>query len=863
MNRYAGILMTAMLLLLTMTAGAQVPRPAEVLGFTPGADYKIADNSQLSNYYHQLARTSKRVKLIEIGKSVQGRPLLLLFISSEKNLQKLDQWRSISRDLSLAKIDEAKARTLAATGKAIVWIDAGMHASEKACAQMAPELAYKIATEETTEMQHIRDQVITLLMPVMNPDGLDIVATWYRGQLGTPYETSSPPWLWHPYIGHDNNRDWFMNNMPESDAVSRVLYREWYPQIVYNHHQSAPSWTRIFIPPFSNPVNPNIHPGITTGVNLVGAAMANRFAMSKMPGVISQVNFDMWWNGGMRTVPYFHNQIGILTETAHATPTPRKYAEKSMPETVGGGTLTTGAHINYPYPWKGGESHFRDAIDYMLTASMAVLNLAAERREQYLYNIYKMGRDAIENKEAAYAYIIPAAQWDRGESEQLMNILLKGGIEIQRADNAFTAGGRHYAAGTYIIYGAQAFRPYIIDLLQKQNYPDQRLYPGGPPDPPYDLAGWTLPMQFGVKVDTVHAAFTASATPVKDSVVYTTTHAAGKSYGVLLPVQENSSIKAVNLLGAKGAAVYRTGGTVTVDGNKYTSGSYVVACTAAMPEVPEALLKQAGATAVYLQQKPDAPMKLLAPARIGLYKSWVANMDEGWTRWMLQQYYFAVDTLHDQDLKADSLRKYSAIIIPDQEPAGILSGYRKGSMPDAFTGGMGMEGMLALKKYTETGGTVLAFDRACNALIQQFGLPVRDLVDDLTSDKFYIPGSLLRIEPDTSHPLAYGMQDYAAASFNKSRAFSVIKESVMGEGGTEPTVRAAEPAIRIVASYAKKDLLMSGWALNADKYIAGKAAMLEVKQGSGRVLLYAFRPQFRGQAHGTYKLIFNSLFREL
>lgn len=863
MNKNVRVITAAMLLLLTIMAGAQVPRPADVLGFTPGADYKIADYNQLSNYYRQLAQTSKRVKLVEIGRSVQGRPLLLLFISSEKNLQKLEQWRSISRDLSLAKIADAKARTLAATGKAVVWIDAGMHASEKACAQMAPELAYKIATEETAEMQQIREQVITLLMPVMNPDGLDIVTSWYRAQLGTPYETTSPPWLWHPYIGHDNNRDWFMNNMPESDAVSRVLYREWYPQIVYNHHQSAPSWTRIFIPPFSNPVNPNIHPGITTGVNLVGAAMANRFAMNRMPGVISQVNFDMWWNGGMRTVPYFHNQIGILTETAHATPTPRKYAQKSLPETVGGGTLTTGAHINYPDPWKGGESHFRDAIDYMLTASMAVLNLAAERKEQYLYNIYKMGRDAIENKEAAYAYIIPAEQWDGGESSQLMNVLWKGGVEIHRADKDFTAGGHSYAAGSYIVYGAQAFRPYLIDLLQKQVYPDQRLYPGGPPDPPYDLAGWTLPMQFGVQVDTVHHEFTAATTRIKDSIVYTAPAPIGKVWGILLPAQENNSVKAVNLLGAQGAAVYRTTGTVMVNGRTYAAGAFVVACTPAAAQLPDSLLQRAQATAIALQQKPEVAMKLLAPAKIGLYKSWMANMDEGWTRWLLQQYYFAVDTLHDQDMKPDRLRQYSAIIIPDQEPAGILAGYRKGSMPEIYTGGMGMEGMLALKKYAEQGGNLLAFDRACNALIQQLGLPVRDVVDELTSEKFYVPGSLLRIEPDTLHPLSYGMQGYAAASFNKSRAFTIIKESAMGEGGTEATARAAEPAIKIVASYARKDLLMSGWALNADKYVAGKAAMLEVKQGNGRVLLYAFRPQFRGQAHGTYKLIFNGLFKEL
>ena len=352
-------------LLTALTAGAQVPKPADVFGFEPGADYKLANYPMMFDYYQRLDKASDRVQMIEIGKSTLGKPLLLLFISSEENLKQLDRWRDTSEQLSRAKINEAKARQLATEGKAVVWLDAGLHASELACAQMMTELAYRIATEETSEMKKIRDQVITLVMPEMNPDGLDIMADWYRANLGTPYETTNPPWLYHHYVGHDNNRDWFMNNMPETKAVSEMLYTRWYPQIVYNHHQTSPSWTRIFIPPFADPVNPKIHPGVTTGVNLVGSAMANRFAMNKMPGVVSRLTFSMWWNGGMRTVPYFHNQIGILTETAHATPTPRYYPPDSMPKLVGRGVTasTSATEVFYPYPWKGGESHFRDAVN--------------------------------------------------------------------------------------------------------------------------------------------------------------------------------------------------------------------------------------------------------------------------------------------------------------------------------------------------------------------------------------------------------------------------------------------------------------------------------------------------------------------
>jgi len=447
----------AAILLLVTRLGAQVPHPADVYGFTPGDDYKLATYDQMLEYYQRLDAASDRVKMREIGKSVLGRPLLLLIISSEENMRQLEKWRNMSEQLARGRIDEETARRFATEGKSVAWIDGGLHATEVAHAQMTSLLAHKVATEETSEMQQIRENTILLLMPVMNPDGLDIVAAWYKRNLGTPFETTRPPWLYHHYVGHDNNRDWFMNNMPESKAVTQVIYNEWYPQIVYNHHQTSPSWTRIFLPPFKDPVNPNIHPGVTTGVNLVGSAMAHRFAVNNMPGVVSDVIFSMWWNGGMRTVPYFHNMVGILTETAHATPTPRFFDPDSMPKQIadrrGGGLPTSGMDIFYPNPWKGGVSHFRDPVNYMLTASMAVLRIASDRREQWLYNIYSMGRDAIKKGEtdSTFAYVISSDQWNSGEELSLVNLLQIGGVEIHRALKAFKAGGEEYSAGSFII----------------------------------------------------------------------------------------------------------------------------------------------------------------------------------------------------------------------------------------------------------------------------------------------------------------------------------------------------------------------------------------------------------------------------
>ena len=847
-------------------ASAQVPHPSDVFGFTPGDDYKLATYSQMLDYYQQLDAASDRVQMREIGTTVLGRSLLLLFISSEENLERLEHWRNVSEQLARARIDEETARRLAAEGKSITWIDGGLHASEVAHAQMTTLLAHRVATEETPEMQRIRDNTILLLMPVMNPDGLDIIASWYKHTLGTPFETTRPPWLYHYYVGHDNNRDWFMNNMPESQAVTQVLYNEWYPQIVYNHHQTSPSWTRIFLPPFADPVNPNIHPGVTTGVNMVGTAMANRFALKKMPGVVSGVIFSMWWNGGMRTVPYFHNMVGILTETAHATPSPRYFDPDSIPKMIagrrGGGHPTNGTNIFYPDPWEGGESRFRDPVKYMLTGSMAVLRIASDRREHWLYSIYAMGRDAIEKgeAEAPYAYVIPPEQWNDGEEQSLVNVLRIGGVEVQRATEAFQAGDQDYPAGSYVIYTAQAFRPYVVDLLEKQDYPDRRSTPNGPPEPPYDLAGWTLPMQMGVQVDRVEAAFEATTEPVTEPVSEEAGTVQGDGdYGYVFSHRPNASILAANRLLGDDEKVLWAGAAVEAQGQTFDAGTFVVEGSGASTRRRvEALAQDLGLDFYGIDAEPGA-LHALKPPKIGLYKSWRSNMDEGWTRWLLTDYAFDADTLHDADVRTADLSQYHAIVLPHQGVEGLLNGHMPGTMPEEYTGGLGLEGSVALKRYVEQGGTLVALDGASDFVIEQFGLPVENTVAGTSPNQFFIPGSLVRMTVDTDHPLAFGMEEEATASFVRSRAFKTVGLSGKGEGGREDLPAAPPPPVEVIAKYAKNDILMSGWALGEERHIGGMGAMMRVEVGQGDVVLFGFRPQFRGQPRGTYKLFFNAL----
>ncbi len=840
----------------TLPAVAQVPHPRDVYGFTPGEDYKIADYAQMLEYYRRLDAASDRVQMMEIGETHWGKPLLLLFISSEENLRNLDRWREISATLARARVGEAEARRLADEGKAVVWIDGGMHATERAHAQMTSLLAHRVVTEESPEMRFIRDNVIFLLMPVMNPDGLDIVAHWYQENLGTPFETTGPPELYHPYVGHDNNRDWYMLLQPESRAVARIIYETWYPQIIYNQHQTSPRWTRIFVPPFADPINPDIPAGVISGVNLVGNAMVNRFMEEGKDGVISRLTFDMWWNGGMRTAPYYHNQIGILTETGHPSPTPEYYPPEDLPPTVGGrraGDIPTDRpSLFYPRPWNGGWLRFADAIDYMITGSMAVLDIGAKRKREWLMGIYTMGRESIARGEAGgpYAYVIPRVQWDDGEARELVNVLRRGGVEVHRASRDFTAEGRQVRQGDFIVPAAQAFRPHVVNLMEPQDYPDRRMYEGGPPEPPYDLAGWTLPIQMGVETFRIERPMELPTEELDRAAPTPGRVAQNPGFGWALDRRENASVRAAMRLLKAGDGVH----VVDQAFGSYPAGTLVVTKGDGTEDRLREIAREMGLDASGVAQAPPGARPLSVP-RIGIYQGWVDNMDEGWTRWVLDQFEMPYDTVRPEDARAGRLTGYDVILIPSDDAGNIMAGHPPGTMPDRYVGGLGVEGAAALKLFVEAGGTVVAMDEASGFAIDQFSLPVRDVVRNVPADDFFIPGSLIAIENDVSHPLAAGLQEQGAAFFVRSRSFEIVEPAVSGDR-TAPA-----PPVTVVTRYAESDLVRSGWALGAERYLAGRPAVVEVAMGQGNVVLLGFRTQMRGQPRNTFKLLFNPILR--
>ena len=519
--------------------------------------------------------------------------------------------------------------------------------------------------------------------------------------------------------------------------------------------------------------------------------------------------------------------------------------------------VPTARKYSIPIPGKEVNLIFGDAVDYMLTSSMGVLDIAADRKEEFLWNFYQMGRDAIEDTEEAFAYIIPTGQWDEGEAHNLVRILQIGGLECERATSEFVAGEQTYPAGSFIFYGAQSFRPYLTDLLEKQDYPDQQAYPGGPLTRPYDLAGWTLPMQMGVRVDRVDDPFEAETEPIGGD--WDTSVKVVKSGGIfLLPCQSNAAYQAVNLAQRMNIKIGILQEEYTEGGQQFRPGDFILSGQDIREGLAE-LAELSGVTFTVQKTRRLLSQKPLEKIKLGLYKSWVANMDEGWTRWVLEQHAFDLDTLHDQDIREQDLSRYHAIIIPDQMPQRILNGHRTGTMPEQFCGGLGAAGTLKLNDFVENGGSLITFDRASDFAIDHLGLPIRNTVQNLSNQQFYIPGSLVRAKVETDSELTFGMPEEVAVSFSRSRAFEMFVPSRTKEGGKEDIADAEKPDVKAVVRYADQDVLMSGWALGEDRYLKNKAAMMEVKHGDGSVVLFAFRPQFRGQTRATYKLIFNAV----
>ena len=769
----------------------------------------------------------------------------IALISSPQNLARLDRYKEISRRLALGRgLSDEDARALAREGKAIVHLDGGLHSTEVAGAQHTIQLAYKlVATQGDPEIDAILDNVILMLWPTLNPDGQNQVVAWYRKNLGTPYEVSPLPDLYQEYVGHDNNRDGYMNNMLESQDVTRTEL-EWNPVVFYCHHQTAPFPTRIFIPPFTEPISSNIHPLMGRWLNAFGINMAAYLDEHQMPGAVHRVGFDNWYPGFLDFTHIFRNSIAFFTETAlYRYATPHFYTVDEFPRD----RQALRSEVFYSSPWKGGWWRLGDAVRYMLGASMAVLDTTAKYREALLYNRYQAARDNIERfkKEPPFAYVIPAQQHDLPTAAALVEKLLINGIEVHQATKSFVANGREYKTGTWVVLMDQPFAPLVKELFEPQRYPDLRETPNGPPILPYDVAGWTLPMQMGVESAVVLQPVIGdqrSGLRLLEQVGPLPGSVQGTGAAYVISHRANIAFKAINeVLAAGGKVGFSTSEVPTSDGQQ--TGAMVV--TGIDRERMAEIARKNSIVAQAMANTPAALLPTKRP-RVGLYRAWVPVIDEGWTRWILENYGFAPVPLRNGDVQAGHLlERFDAIIIPDSSSRVILDGFAPGAISGEYAGGLGDAGVEALRDFVSHGGTLIAFNNASIMAIDALGLPVTNVLADLKNDQFFCSGSLLRVElRDLTHPGLWGMPRDPIVMFERGPAFEP-------KSGFQGAVLATYPR--------ERNPLASGFLLHAER-IQGKAAALEVFYGGGRVYLFGFRPQWRGQSHGTYKLIFNAIY---
>jgi hypothetical protein len=835
----------------------RVTSPEQFFGFQMGADRKMARWDRIVEYYRQLEKESPKLKVVDMGPSTMGNPFLVLFISSPANLGKLESLRQINAKLSDPRgLSEAEARKLAADGKAVVLQSMSLHASEIGGSQMAPELAYDLVSRTDEETLRILDNVVFLMVPSFNPDGQIMVTDWYNKTLGTEYEGSGLPWLYHKYTGHDNNRDAFMTNMVESQYMAKLLFRDWVPQAYVDHHHMGSYGARIYVPPYAEPVRPGADPLVWREMSWYGAHIAYKEEEAAKSGVINMAIYSGWGHFGFHWITPFHNVAGMLTESASAKLATPLFVHPDQLRGGARGLPEYEEQTTFPDPWPGGWWHLRDIVERQKISAWAVLDIAARNRETVLWDAYLKAKRQTERGAAGRpaAYVIPATQHDTLTAATMVRKLLVQGVEVQRARAPFSAGDVTYGAGSFVVSMAQPKMGLIRYLLGRTFYPDNEYTRDrdGAPIRPYDMATDTMFEFMGVRVDPVDTPVTGDFEKVTN--VEPAGRVAGRGAAYALDGRLNDSFRAFNLLADKGITVRRVDRAAA----GLRPGDFVVGAGS------EALLatvaQETGVEFRPIEEGAAAGLREAKRLRIGMYQRYYGgNMDEGWTRWLLEQWGFPYTSVMDAEIKAGNLNaKYDVIILPDDSTARITGerssggGGRGGgfgggpeSVPPEYRSGIGRDGVEALKAFVQKGGALVTLGGASSFGIEQFGLPVRNVLANVDTKDFWCPGSTLHAIFDSSNPLAYGMPEEGLLLFWYSQAFEIA-----------PTD--ANEDYQVVVRFPERDLLQSGWLIG-EAHLAKKAAMVSAKYGQGRVVLIGFRAQARAQTHGTFKLLFNAL----
>lgn len=829
-----GLLLAAFLAPRPVVA-ATPPSPSEFLKIPVGADRTLADWGQIVSYFRALDAASDRVEVTTIGRTTLGAEMVLAAISSPENLAGQARIREVARRLADPRgLSEADAEALVKDGKVVLLVTCAIHSSEIASTQMAMEWAHALATAEDAETKRRLSEVVLLLVPSLNPDGHGMEVDWYRKNLGTRWEGSRMPWLYHHYAGHDDNRDFVQLSLEETKAISRVLYHDWFPQVFLDEHQMGASGPRMFVPPYAEPLDPDIHPLVIREVNVIGSLMAMRLEQAGKAGVISAWTFDASWPGGSKNTAWWKNVTGVLTEVASARVATPVQVPPSELRGGGKGLVAYGTQVNFPNPWSGGEWHLRDIMDYERIASDAILEYCATHRRDVLSNMLARARFSIAAAGPREAYRIPMSQRDPATARALAALLVEHGVEV-KGD----------AAGDAWIPLAQPYGRFVREMLEPQRFPEVKLVPGRDIVAPYDVTAWSLPLSMGVSVE--KGALPEALRPWTGPGPVEAP-APGASAFALSPASPERW---------KVVAEARKGGEVSIltkpDG-PLAAGTLFLDAAAARAASPVAA--RLGVALAPLSTLPPGVAKLRAP-RVGLYKPWVPSADEGWTRFLLERYGFAPATLDNAAIRAGKLAaKLDVIVLPDVAKEVLATGKPKreeGEMKyfaeprPEYAGGLGKEGAAALREFVEGGGTVVALSSASEYLIEELQLPARNVLARVKADEFLCPGTLVRIEVDPTHPVTFGLPPSTPAFLDGPLAF-------------QTTMPGAEMTRRVLASHPAeaRDVLVSGWIRGEEK-LTRNAAAVALTYGKGRLVLLGFSAQHRAQTNATFPFLFNSL----
>jgi hypothetical protein len=860
------------------TAQQKITSPETAFGFEPGADRKLADWNELTAYFKKLGTESNRVRYEELGKTTEGRPFIAVTISSADNLAHLDHYKEIQAKLADPRTTSPEqAKQLIAEGKTLLVVTCNVHSTEIASSQSATEFAYQLAIGDTPKIRSILQNVIIVLVPSLNPDGQQLVVDWYKKYLGTPYEGANPVVVWHHYVGHDDNRDWSSFTQVETRLAVEKVINPWHPQILYDIHQMGSNGPRIYLPPWVDPIDPNVDPILVESMNALGTETALEIGQTGKQGVLIHGVYDFW--SPLRDYISLHNGLRVLTESASVNiATPINIPFEKLDRGIGYDAKVS--TWNFPDPWKGGEWHLHDIVDYQLDAFFSIANNAAQYRERYLNNFYQIGLRAVNQSSGPYAYVIPAEQTDSAVTARLINILRTGNVEVEKATADFEAGGKHYGRGSYIVLLGQPYGNFAKTLLEVQDYPNIPEYPGGPLQRPYDVTAQTLPLLFGVTADAIKSKFTVASSNV--GVAKAAPGSFSKSSirnGYLISDKTNSSLYALFALLAEKVKTYRLTGNDADPGTIY------------IPQqdgIDGKLSAIAGKFPIEIRAATSSPRGsalLIHLPRIGLYQSWVASMDEGWTRWIFDQNAIPYTRLTDADIrKGDLNQRFDVILIPDNSPGAITSGRRgfgensggesttkRGSgnrsddqkvsvegaaaapravaadngsrepqVPPEFRGGLGSDGVASLHAFTEAGGTVVTLNKASEIYAKKDSGQVQNALDAVDRKSFFIPGSILQVSVDPSNPIAFGSTSTVPIFYENGPSFKVSGDA------------------KSIASFTTDKPLLSGWILGG-QFLKDTSVIAEEPVGKGRIILFGFRPQYRAQSEVTYKFLFNAL----